>query len=96
MQKLARRVPQPQERKQQRAVVCSSRYSITEWLLLSKNGRLRSNPEFPVQRPVLDRLADVGGIDVFRPRQVGDRAGDFEAVALFSEFSPLLEAFALD
>ena len=36
------------------------------------------NSMLPVQRPVLDRLADVFGLDAFRAREVGDRAGDFE------------------
>ena len=37
-----------------------------------------STPHLPVQRAVLDRFAEVGGIDFLRAGEVGDGARDLE------------------
>jgi hypothetical protein len=51
---------------------------FTDDLLGGLRASWPSDPELPVERPVLERLADVLGLDAFRAREVGDHAGDFQ------------------
>ena len=37
-----------------------------------------SNPIIPIERTIVDRLADVSGLDVRACGEIGDRAGDFQ------------------
>src|ERR1700683_1538988 len=74
----------------------------TELFLLptQANGRLEwatwvLAPITPIQRPVLNRLRDVGDGQVFRPFEVGDRSRNFQDAVVGPSRQPLLQHGAL-